>query len=46
MVDPTDFYSLLSSYPDRYEGMADQLWPDWRTNTDQMTWPTIGGQMG
>jgi dipeptidyl aminopeptidase/acylaminoacyl peptidase len=29
---PTDFFSLFDEYPDQYEGIADQLWPDWRTN--------------
>jgi pimeloyl-ACP methyl ester carboxylesterase len=29
---PTDFFSLFDQYPDQYEGIADQLWPDWRTN--------------
>ena len=28
---PTDFFDLLGTYPDRYGGMADQLWPEWRT---------------
>jgi len=33
---PTDFFRLLEIYPDQYEGFADQLWPDWRTNTDEV----------
>lgn len=33
---PTDFFRLLEKYPDQYEGFADQLWPDWRTNTDEV----------
>ena len=33
---PTDFHRLFDKYPDRYEGVADRLWPHWRTNTDQI----------
>ncbi len=32
----TDLYRLFDEYPDQYEAMADQLWPDWRTNTDEI----------
>ena len=32
----TDLYRLIDENPDQYEGMADQLWPDWRTNTDEI----------
>ena len=33
---PTDFYHLLDRYPVQYEAIADQLWPDWRTDTDEV----------
>jgi dipeptidyl aminopeptidase/acylaminoacyl peptidase len=33
---PTDFFSLLSQYPDKYEGIADQLWPNWRTDPEEV----------
>ena len=33
---PTDFFSLLSQNPDQYEGVADQLWPNWRTDPDEI----------
>ena len=33
---PTDFYRLLDEYPEQYEGIADQLWPTWRADTDKI----------
>jgi dipeptidyl aminopeptidase/acylaminoacyl peptidase len=33
---PTDFFSLLSQYPDKYEGIADQLLPNWRTDPEEV----------
>jgi dipeptidyl aminopeptidase/acylaminoacyl peptidase len=33
---PTDFFSLLSQYPDQYEGVADQLWPNWRMDPEKV----------
>ena len=33
---PTDFLSLLEDYPDRYADTADQLWPGWRENRDEV----------
>ena len=33
---PTDFYRLLENHPDRYEAIADQLWPEWRVNADDV----------
>lgn len=33
---PTDFFSLLSQYPDQYEGVADQLWPNWRIDPERV----------
>jgi dipeptidyl aminopeptidase/acylaminoacyl peptidase len=33
---PTDFFDLLGTYPERYGGMADQLWPEWRVRPDEI----------
>lgn len=33
---PTNFFALLADHPAQYEGVADQLWPEWRTNTDEI----------
>jgi len=33
---PTDFFRLFADDPQQYEGIADQIWPDWRTNTDEI----------
>jgi dipeptidyl aminopeptidase/acylaminoacyl peptidase len=33
---PTDFYRLFDEYPDQYEGIADQIWPHWRTETEEI----------
>lgn len=32
---PSDFFGLLSEYPERYEQVADQVWPDWREEPDE-----------
>jgi dipeptidyl aminopeptidase/acylaminoacyl peptidase len=31
----TDLFSLFEEFPEQYEKVGDQLWPDWRTNTDE-----------
>lgn len=33
---PTDFFALFADHPAQYEGIADQLWPEWRTNRDEI----------
>lgn len=33
---PTDFFGLFERFPDQYEPLADQLWPNWRTNSDDV----------
>ena len=33
---PTDFFRLLADDPERYEGIADQIWPEWRSRTDEI----------
>ena len=33
---PTDFHRLINEYPERYEAVADQLWPEWRARPDEI----------
>ena len=33
---PTDFHRLINEYPERYEAVADQLWPEWRAKPDEI----------
>jgi dipeptidyl aminopeptidase/acylaminoacyl peptidase len=33
---PTDFHRLFSDDPERYDPIADKLWPGWRTRADEI----------
>ncbi len=33
---PTDFHRLIDEHPERYEAVADQLWPEWRAKPDEI----------
>ena len=33
---PTDFHRLINEEPERYEAVADQLWPEWRAKPEEI----------